>query len=242
MDHLATFALFVRHGRPLESRAKEKELRALFAGYGTVVSFETHRGWNYSIVAFSSTAEASRAKTALHNSNFQRQRLNIRFMKPTRCVLVRGFPDHVDESAIEDAFQRAFRVKRLGKEFLVHFALLSDAAAAVAKANFLGGGCQISCNFEKERRNYSRRRSFSESPDRASIAAADSTLPSRKRSRSPAATATVAATTVDPRPANRKVARQRSQTSSKSPSPAYCLFCRNGSPAFSPPSPSLLPL
>jgi hypothetical protein len=56
---LATFRLFVQHGRPLESAQEERELRQQFEKFGRVTSFSTRRGeWRNSQVTFSNTEQA----------------------------------------------------------------------------------------------------------------------------------------------------------------------------------------
>ena len=94
---VATFRLFVQHGRPLSSTEEERELRQLFEKFGRVTLFATRRGeWRNSQVTFSSTVEAVKAKSELDKTRFFKENgvtLKIFFTKPSRRVLVRGLPD-----------------------------------------------------------------------------------------------------------------------------------------------------
>jgi len=68
---VATFRLFVQHGRPLGSAEEERQLRGLFEKFGRVTFFATRRGeWRNSQVTFSSTAEAVKAKKELDKTRF----------------------------------------------------------------------------------------------------------------------------------------------------------------------------
>ena len=94
---VATFRLFVQHGRPLGSAEEERQLRGLFEKFGRVTFFATRRGeWRNSQVTFSSTTEAVKAKKELDKTRFFKGNsvtLKIFFTKPSRRVLVRGLPE-----------------------------------------------------------------------------------------------------------------------------------------------------
>jgi hypothetical protein len=184
-DRLATFRLFVQHGRPLDTN-EEKELRSLFKRHGQVDVFQTQSHWRNSVVTFASTNEATRAKTALNKTDFRGLVLKVQFMKPTRHVLVRGLPDRMNVSVVKRAFKAAMRVERDGNDFALTFERLSDARDAVADTRPLDG-YTMSFDFgnedRRERKKFSPRqqnrspvhqKSRERSPPR-----------SRKRSRSP---------------------------------------------------------
>jgi hypothetical protein len=177
-DHLPTFRLFVQHGRPLDAR-EEDELHELFQRHGRVDLFQTRSQWRNSIVTFASTTEATRAKKALHKTDFRGLVLRVQFMKPTRHVLVRGLPDRMSVSVVKRAFKAAVGVERDGKDFVLVFESLSDARDAVADTRPLDG-YMMSFAFgnedRRERKQFSPRRQRSRdcSPPR-----------SKRRSRSP---------------------------------------------------------
>jgi hypothetical protein len=90
---MATFRLFVHHGRALGSAREEHELRQLFEKFGQVTAFFTKREWKNSQISFSTTDEAKRAKEELDKTRFNKDMtLKIFFSNPSRRVMVRGLP------------------------------------------------------------------------------------------------------------------------------------------------------
>jgi hypothetical protein len=184
-DLLATFRLFVQHGRPLDTN-EEAELRSLFKRHGHVDLFHTQSHWRNSIVTFASTTEAVKVKKALNKTDFRGRSLKVQFMKPTRHVLVRGLPDRMSVSVVKRAFKAAMRVERDGKDFVLTFERLSEARDAVADTRPLDG-YTMSFDFGNEDRR--ERKQFSPRRQNRSPVHQKSREPSpprsRKRSRSP---------------------------------------------------------
>ena len=176
---MATFRLFVQHGRPLSSSQDEQELKQLFEKYGRVTSLVTRRGdWRNSLVSFASTGEAQRAKQELDKHRFREgMQLQIFFTKPSHRVLVRGLPDRASFEAVKREFRGASRVEQDGADMVaVTFDTISDAQAVVAAGRVFQGRT-LSFDFGNDRREERReaRRRSSPSP----------VMTRRKRSRSP---------------------------------------------------------
>jgi hypothetical protein len=84
----------------------EAELRGLFEACAQVTRFTTRLGtWKNSIVTFSSTGEAKKARITLQNTQFQDQPLDMQFAVPSRRVVVRGLPRGVSFDSVAEAFQ-----------------------------------------------------------------------------------------------------------------------------------------
>ena len=112
MKQMATFRLFVHHGRALASLREEQELRRLFEKFGQVTSFITKRDWKNSQIAFSTTFEAKRAKEELDKTRFGSWTLKIFFSNPSHRVIVRGLPVAVSFEDLQKEFEGAIRVEK----------------------------------------------------------------------------------------------------------------------------------
>ena len=78
---MATFKLFVHHGRPLASREEEHELRGLFEKFGLVTSFLTRRDWKNSQISFSSAADAVKAKEELDKQRCFKDKMQLKILQ-----------------------------------------------------------------------------------------------------------------------------------------------------------------
>ena len=197
---MATFRLFVHHGRSLSSPKEEQELRQLFEKFGQVTAFFTKREWKNSQISFSTTAEAKRAKEELDKTRFNKDMtLKIFFSNPSRRVLVRGLPASVSFKDLQEEFEGATHVEKESNDVAVTFETISDAQAVV-KAGKVYQGRTLSFDFVNEvrganqkerrasdsgRRNDGQTRGRSRSPPRVRQVVRLSRSPSRRRSRSP---------------------------------------------------------
>jgi hypothetical protein len=239
--HLPTFRLFVQHGRPVDA-SEEADLHSLFKRYGHVDVFQTKSHWRNSIVTFASTTEAVKAKKALDRTDFRGLQLKVKFMRPTRRVVVRGLPDRMSASVVKRAFKSVVRVERDrdGKDFVLVFDSEREAKDAVADTRPLEG-YEMSFDFGNEekdrrqsspkRRNRSAGRQRSRSPPR-----------SKKRSRSPPRAVWIRPPSPPPRSKRRSQSPRTSASTvrkhiSASPSPAYGQSSanRSASPSFEAP-------
>jgi hypothetical protein len=166
---LATFRLFVQHGRPLESSKEERELRQQFEKFGRVTLFSTRRGeWRNSQVTFSNTEQAVKAKEGLDETRLNGMTLKILFTKPSRRVLVRGLPNNVSFSDLKKEFHGAVHVENDGEHGVaVTFDTISDAQTAVGNSGMRTyRGRELSFDFGNEERG---RRRHSSPPRRKRI-------------------------------------------------------------------------
>jgi hypothetical protein len=180
---LATFRLFVQHGRPLESSKEERELRQQFEKFGRVTSFSTRRGeWRNSLVTFSNTEQAVKAKKELDKTRLTGMTLVIFFTKPTRRVLVRGLPNNVSLTDLKREFRGAVHVENDGEhDTAITFDTISDAQAAVSDTRSYRGR-ELSFDFGNEERG---RRRHSSPPRRKRSGPGRSREVIRRRSPSP---------------------------------------------------------
>jgi hypothetical protein len=208
---LATFRLFVQHGRPLESAQEERDLRQLFEKFGRVTSVSTRRGeWRNSQVTFSSTSEAVKAKEALDKTKLNGMTLVIFFTKPTRRVLVRGLPSRVSFTDLKRELRGAIQVENDGEnDVAITFDNISDAQAATGRA-YQGRTLSFDFGNERARQEERGRRRHSSPPRRRSREVI------RKRSPSPRTEYKRRSRTPSVRPL-RKRSRSRSRSRSKSP-------------------------
>ena len=162
---MATFRLFVHHGRALMSTREEQDLRQLFEKFGQVTAFFTKREWKNSQISFSTTTEAKKAKEELDKTRFNKDMtLKIFFSNPSRRVVVRGLPVGVSFKDLERDFEGATHVEKdIGNDVAVTFETISDAQAVV-KAGKVYQGRTLSFDFVNEPRGANqkeRRRSDS---------------------------------------------------------------------------------
>jgi hypothetical protein len=165
---LATFRLFVQHGRPLESSKEERDLRNQFEKFGRVTFFSTRRGeWRNSQVTFSNTEQAVKAKKELDKTRLNGMTLAIFFTKPSRRVLVRGLPNNVSFSDLKREFRGAVHVENDGEHVVaITFDTISVAQAAVGNSGMRTyRGRELSFDFGNEERG---RRRHSSPPRRRS--------------------------------------------------------------------------
>jgi hypothetical protein len=182
---LATFRLFVQHGRPLESSKEERDLRQQFEKFGRVTSFSTRRGeCRNSQVTFSSTSEAIKAKETLDKTRLNGMTLKILFTKPSRRVLVRGLPNNVSLTDLKKEFHGAVHAENDGEHVVaITFDTISVAQAAVGNSGMRTyRGRELSFDFGNEERG---RRRHSSPPRRRGSSPRRSREVIRGRSPSP---------------------------------------------------------
>ncbi len=188
---LPTYRLSVRYPRPLASLHDERALRKLFDTHAPVAHFMTRPEWRNSYVSFRSTAEAVRAKEALHGQRFGDQTLDVCFVRPTTRLIVRGLPRDVGLADAKAAFRGCARAERDGQDVALAFNSARDAEAAAATLSSFRGHA-LSYDFGNDRRDavaarggpVARGRSRSRSRGRRSQSRSRSRTPLRKRSRS----------------------------------------------------------